>query len=415
MKYRLFLGFAVVVIVAFGGFLYAAWPYRGLVPTLVPPPIDLGEATPTTSSSTNDVGEMQPGKNETGLPLKLPEGFSMSVFAKNTPGARVVLDVGDALIVSLTTAGKIVRLVDADKNGIAERVEELARGLNKPHGLALRTTGNLRFVYVAELQQLSRYELSAEGKLMNKTKLTSLPSGGRHFTRTILRKDVPSESDIYLSIGSSCDVCNEKDARHGTVQIWNGSEMKPYAQGLRNAVFMTYGPDGKIWVTEMGRDFLGDELPPDEINVLEAEKNYGWPTCYGQNIHDTQFDKNTYIRNPCMEPFEMPSKIDLPAHSAPLGLAFIPADKGWPKEYEGNLLVAFHGSWNRSEPTGYKVRRFVLDANGNVVKDEDFISGWLDDAAVLGRPVDLKFDNNGTLFISDDRAGLVYRVTAPKR
>jgi glucose/arabinose dehydrogenase len=116
-----------------------------------------------------------------------------------------------------------------------------------------------------------------------------------------------------------------------------------------------------------------------------------------------------------MEPFETPSKIDLPAHSAPLGLAFIPAGKGWPKEYVGNLLVAYHGSWNRSEPTGYKVRRFILDDKGDVVKDEDFISGWLDKKGVLGRPVDLKFDNNGALFISDDRAGLIYRVTPPKR
>jgi glucose/arabinose dehydrogenase len=165
----------------------------------------------------------------------------------------------------------------------------------------------------------------------------------------------------------------------------------------------------------MGRDFLGDNLPPDEINILEKGKNYGWPNCYGKNIHDTVFDKNTYIRNPCMEPFETPSLIDLPAHSAPLGLAFVPSGKGWPKEYEGNLLVAYHGSWNRTVPTGYAIRRFVLDSKNNVVKDEDFVSGWLTEKGVLGRPADLKFASDGTLYVSDDRAGLVYRIAPPKQ
>ena len=170
-----------------------------------------------------------------------------------------------------------------------------------------------------------------------------------------------------------------------------------------------------MWGTEMGRDLLGDDIPPDEINILEEGKNYGWPVCYGKNIHDGEFDKRVYFRNPCMEPFETSSFIDVPAHSAPLGLAFVPKDAGWPEGYEHDLLVSYHGSWNRSVPTGYKIVRHKFDAEGNYEGVEDFIYGWFDGKNVYGRPVGLLFDKEGKLYISDDRAGVIYLVeTASK-
>jgi glucose/arabinose dehydrogenase len=166
---------------------------------------------------------------------------------------------------------------------------------------------------------------------------------------------------------------------------------------------------GQIWATEMGRDYLGDELPPDEINIIKESYDYGWPLCYGKNIHDTDFDKNT--DNPCKEPIMRASYIDIPAHSAPLGLAFFPVE-GWPKEYRYNLLVAYHGSWNRSEPTGYKIVRYRLDNMGNYLGREDFITGWLTrDNKALGRPVDILIRSDGVIFISDDKAGLIYKMT----
>ena len=151
---------------------------------------------------------------------------------------------------------------------------------------------------------------------------------------------------------------------------------------------------------------LGDDLPPDEINIIKEGKNYGWPICFGKNIHDADFDKNTYIRNPCMEPFEEPSFIDLQAHSAPLGLAFN-FGNNFQEGYNGKLFVAYHGSWNRDEKTGYKI--VMIDTKTKEVKD--FATGWLTESnKVLGRPVDIIFDEEGMMYVSDDNAGVIYRI-----
>ncbi len=250
-------------------------------------------------------------------------------------------------------------------------------------------------------------------KATNKRKIIDLPSGGGHYTRTILFMPPPDQSKLLISVGSSCNVCNEEDWRRAKILASNadGYDLGLFASGLRNSVFMAIHPvTGQIWATEMGRDYLGDELPPDEINVIEEGKDYGWPLCYGKNIHDTDFNKNTVT--PCKEPIMRASYIDIPAHSAPLGLAFFPGD-GWPKEYRGNLLVAYHGSWNRSEPTGYKIVRYRLDNMGKHLGNEDFITGWLTkDNKAYGRPVDILIRPDGAIFISDDKAGLIYKVTS---
>ncbi|MEK7515141.1 MAG: PQQ-dependent sugar dehydrogenase, partial [Patescibacteria group bacterium] len=151
-------------------------------------------------------------------------------------------------------------------------------------------------------------------------------------------------------------------------------------------------------------------LPPDEINIIRSEQSYGWPFCYGDQVRDTKFNPGNFsrtdIQTDCAK--TIPAAIELPAHSAPLGIAFIPA-KGW-GELGGQLLVAYHGSWNRSTPTGYKVVRFNVDAQGNVKDSGDFITGWLTNGKLFGRPVDLKFGPDGALYISDDSAGAVWRI-----
>jgi glucose/arabinose dehydrogenase len=353
---------------------------RGIAPAIRPPSGDITELT-------------------------LPPGFSFSLVTDKVSGARVMaMDGFGNLWISRTSEG-IVSLVEME-NGRAKNVSDIFRVLNRPHGLAIDPQDPF-ILYIAETDKISKVRIYSEGELR---KIADLPGGGGHFTRTI---GFGPDGRLYVSIGSSCNVCNEADDRRAKIFVMekDGSNFQEYARGLRNSVFFTWSyVDGRMWATEMGRDLLGDDLPPDEINIIEESKNYGWPICYGKNIHDTEFDKNTYIRNPCMEPFEIPSYIDIPAHSAPLGLAFVP-EEGWPEEYWYDLLVAYHGSWNRSEPTGYKVVRMKLDARGNYSGTEDFIAGWLkNDNSVIGRPVDILVQPGGVMYLSDDKAGAIYRI-----
>lgn len=348
--------------------------------------------------------------NTTGMPLTLPPGFSVSVFAKELVRPRVIIqDPAGNLIVSIPSEGRIVALPDSDQNGIADKTETIIGKLNLPHGLALLCEEKC-FLYVAESHRISIYEYNK--KTLSATfvqKIADLPDGGNHYTRTI---GFGPDGRLYVSIGSSCNVCDERDPKRAKIFSMkkDGSDFQEFARGLRNSVFFTWHPlDGRMWATEMGRDLLGDDLPPDEINIIESGKNYGWPVCYGKNIHDTDFDNKVYIRNPCEEPFETPSVIDIPAHSAPLGLAFIP-QQGWPKEYWNNLVAAYHGSWNRSVPTGYKIVRYILDEKGGYLGEEDFISGWLTKDGAIGRPVGIFIDPHGILYLSDDKAGVIYRI-----
>lgn len=376
---------------------------RGIGPVIKPPPENIAETI-----------------NTTGMPLKLPSGFSIEIFAKNLPGARVMkFDQFGNMWVSQTSQGAVSLLEVRD--GKVQNQTQIIKGLHRPHGLLFGTGEQFAKLYIAEEDKIIAIPTYSDGEL---EKVVDLPSGGNHYTRTIVWLPGSENTKMLVSIGSTCNVCREEDQRRGAVSLFDlgTKELKVFARGLRNSVFMAIHPvTGEIWATEMGRDLLGDDIPPDEINIIDADKNFGWPNCYGKNIHDTEFDKNIYIRNPCLKPFETPSHIDIQAHSAPLGLAFIPEDppslkasgeqRGWPKGMWHDLLVAYHGSWNRSVPTGYKIVRYDLDEKGNVLGVSDFITGWLKDGESLGRPVDILIQPGGVMYISDDKAGVIYRVS----
>ena len=400
MSSQKFFKIIILAVVLFCGVtIFGYYRYvRGVRPAFLPPVGDIAGNIGNNPSATST--------NLTGFPLRMPPGFSISIFARDLPGARVmVFDGMGNMLVSQLGEGKI-SLLELE-NGKVTHQNAVLRGLKNPHGLAIDPDEPLT-LYFAEEESISRIHLYSEDQ---KKQIAALPKGGRHVTRTL---GFGPDERLYVSIGSTCDVCHEKDERHAAVYSLkkDGTDFKQFAKGLRNTVFFAWHPaTKKLWGADMGRDRLGDNLPPDEINIIEEGKNYGWPICYGKNIHDTEFDKNTYIRNPCMEPFEIPSSIDLPAHSAPLGIAFVPK-AGWPKDYQDDLLVAMHGSWNRSEPTGYKIARVKLGAQGKYEGTEDFISGWLTkENRALGRPVGLVFGPDGSLYVSDDKAGVIYRVT----
>ncbi|MFQ5975270.1 MAG: PQQ-dependent sugar dehydrogenase [Candidatus Hydrothermarchaeales archaeon] len=332
--------------------------------------------------------------------LYLPEGFKISVFASGVKGARfMAIDSKGDLYLSQTREGKITVLPDKDRDSVADETITFAKGLNQPHGLAFYNN----YLYVAETDGIVR--LKDEDKDLNaeikEEMVTGIPSGSGHFTRTL---GFGPDNKIYLSVGSSCNVCEDDPRRAAILQFsTDGSDEKIYASGLRNSVGFVWHPITKeMWATDNGRDWLGDDLPPDEINIIKGGRHYGWPYCYGKKILDPEYDKEDFCTT------TEPSKVDLQAHSAPLGLRFYTGDQ-FPEEYKNNLFVAYHGSWNRETPTGYKIVRIRFKDNEPII--EDFATGWLIEEKKWGRPVDVIVAPDGSLFISDDYAGIVYKIT----
>jgi len=371
--------------------------------------------------------------NETPFSLQGPKGYKISVFARDLGSVRFMAfdPRSGALFATLRTEGRVVGLQDTDDDGKADQMWDVIDGLRNPHGIAIRDT----WLYIAEEHQVGRVRLFAERDYQGI--ISNLPSGGGHVTRTI---GFGPDGKLYVSIGSSCNACFESDERRASIMQYNpdGTGGRVFAKGLRNAVGFVWDAKGNMWATDNGRDQLGDDLPPEEVNYVFEElgepKNYGWPICYGDRVHDTDFDPSALQQvqggeqsrttssgrvNPCVD--TEPPAIELPAHTAPLGLRF---DK------EGNLYVALHGSWNRTYPSGYKIiqirfpKNFVPYEYGaeKKPKAEDFIWGWMSDEHMKkplasnasqfaqGRPVDILFDDKGAMYISDDKAGMIYRV-----
>ena len=347
--------------------------------------------------------------------LKAPPGFHISVFAEDVDGARmIVFSPGGVLLVSESGEGKVVALPDPKHTGRAEHTVTVLSELNEPHGLAFYE-GKL---YVAENDKVRRYDWDeANLRASNPVKLADLPADGGHSTRSLLFHG----GKMYVSAGSSCNVCIEKDPRRAAVMEFNpdGSGQKIFAKGLRNAAGLAVNPKtDTVWATVNGRDWLGDNLPPDVIVDLGKDGgDFGWPYCYGDRVPDSNFTKLVIGEDRCKN--VIAPKVQMQAHSAPLGLAFYEGSE-FPAEFRNNIFVAFHGSWNRSVPTGYKIVRVKLDDKGQPQGGaEDFITGWLAPGETkkgrwMGRPVGIVFGGDGSMYLSDDAAGVIYRVTYAK-
>ncbi len=334
--------------------------------------------------------------------LHIEKGYTIGLFATNLGNARDLEFTPDGtLLTSVPESSTVFALKDADSDGIADGKKAIITGGNVVHGLAMNNDN----LYVALKNSVRLYHWNASSQTAQFVKeLMTYPGDQNHIYRTLV---FGPDNKLYVSLGSNCNVCYEKDEEEGTVIVANadGTNQRVFAKGQRNAPFLAFNlATHQLWATGMGRDFLGDNIPPDEINILQDGKDYGWPICYGDKVHDINFDKRTYVQNPCTT--TVSPIYEIPAHSAPLGLAFTP-----PNFLPGtSLLVAYHGSWNRSTPTGYKVVRLELAGN-TVVKEDDFVTGFLDKGEVKGRPVDLTFDKKGNLYISDDRTGNIYIVS----
>jgi len=335
--------------------------------------------------------------------IRLPPGFGISVFADGLRGPRMMsLGPDGHIYVAERGAGRIVRLPDRDGDGVADAVEVAAEGLNGPSSIDFYQDGSL---YVGETQRILRLrDRDRDGQFEERdVVIGGLPSGG-HNTRTVLFS--PDWRFLYVSVGSSCNVCVEEDERRATVMRYrpDGTEAVVFAEGLRNAVGITFRPGtSQLWASNNGRDWMGDNQPPETIYLVEEGDDAGWPRCHAGRIVDPD-----YGNQGACEGVTDPA-VEMQAHSAPLGLTFY-AGKQFPPDYQGDLFVAFHGSWNRTTPTGYKVVRVPVQGTetGTVV---DFAVGWLrQNGSSWGRPVDVMTAPDGSLLISDDAQGFIYRV-----
>jgi len=326
----------------------------------------------------------------------------VQLFARLPGAARMLaFDSSGRLYVSMPELGAIYQLTDADGDGFAELPVLFIAGLDRPHGLVWQG----EYLYVAETSRLLRLRDKDQDNQADELSIIveNLPDDGGHWTRTLASG---ADGQLYLSIGSRCNACDEADQRRATVLRINPAtgEASIFSKGLRNTVGLTFSADGKtLWGSDNGRDMLGDDLPPDEINRLEEGGDYGWPYCFGDRVADPELGSH----GRCAE--TVSAALDLPAHSAPLGIAFGDKLKA-PVAYRNSMYVAFHGSWNRSVPTGYKLVRIPFSA-GSPGSAKEFLFGWLQGSTAWGRPVAPLTGLDGSLYLSDDRANAIYRIS----
>jgi glucose/arabinose dehydrogenase len=338
--------------------------------------------------------------------LKAPEGFKVSVFASDVTGARLMAVSPDGVLyVARQPKGDVVALPDRDKDGRADKMEIVASNLTRPHSLAFHKG----YLYIATNPAVMRLKY-ANGKTEGTPeKVVDLPvSTTAHWTRTI---GFGRDGKMYVSVGSSCNSCEEADAVRTTIMQYNadGTGGRPYAKGLRNAIGFDWDPrTGTMWADDMGQDRLGEENPPDEINRIEEGKHYGWPYFIAKNQPNPDLKD---AKGSLKAEEAVPPALELQPHSSPIGLAFYKGNR-FPAAYRGAMFVALHGSSPnaRAEKIGYKVVRITFK-DGRPTSVEDFVTGWLKDGQVLGRPAGLITGADGAFYISDDNKGFIYRVS----
>lgn len=353
------------------------------------------KSTPTASSGTSSQVDH----------LHLPPGFQMSVYASNMHGPRfMIIGPDGSLLIANRQSGSIVALPQGKSPlKAAGQSRVLVSGLNDPTSLAYSNG----YLYIAEQTSIDRLTLSKTLQVGSLQRIVpNLPVAGQHNSRTVL---IAPDKHMYVSIGSTCNVCNETDPHRAAIWQYalDGTQGQPYAKGIRNGVGLAVNPwNQQVWFDVNGRDMLGDNIPPETVYKLTAG-DYGWPRCHAGTIKDPTFGQSADACAGVQQPL---SKMQ--AHSAPLGMDFYPREmKQFPSTYQDSLYIAFHGSWNRSMPTGYKVVRIPLKNGVAAGPAQDFITGWRTGSGpIYGRPAGVTFAPDGSLFISDDLNGNIYHV-----
>jgi glucose/arabinose dehydrogenase len=336
--------------------------------------------------------------------LKLPPGFQVDVYAANVKNARsMVLSPNGTLFVGTRKEGSVYAIPNTDRNAWGDRVIEIASGLEMPNGVALHAGA----LYVAEVSRVLRFD-EIEKRLDDPPKPVELPTrfptDEHHGWKFIA---IGPDEKLYVPVGAPCNICQRGEKVYASITRMNldGSGFEVYAHGIRNTVGFAWHPETKeLWFTDNGRDMLGDDIPPDELNrAPKAGLHFGYPFCHGKAIVDPE------LGNPKSCEQSTPPVAELGPHVAALGMRFY-TGKMFPEEYRNLILIAEHGSWNRSTKIGYRVMR--VRPNGDRADDyRPFVTGWLEDDEPWGRPVDVLVMPDGALLVSDDYADAIYRIS----
>jgi glucose/arabinose dehydrogenase len=336
--------------------------------------------------------------------IKLPPGFEISVFASGVKDARsLTLSPNGTVFVGSRSAGNVYAVVDRNGDGKADEVITLARGLNSPNGVAFRDGA----LYVAEISRVLRFD-DIERRLTSSSQpavvTDKFPKDGHHGWKFIR---FGPDGMLYVPVGAPCNICQRDPDRYAVIMRLrpDGTHLETFARGVRNTVGFDWHPKTKeLWFTDNGRDWLGDDSPPDELNrAPRPGLHFGFPYCHGASVADPEFGG----KRQCSE-FAAPAQ-SLGPHIAALGMRFYTGTM-FPDAYRLQIFIAEHGSWNRTTPSGYRVTLVRFD-NDLAVSYEPFAEGWLHDGRAWGRPVDVLVMPDGALLVSDDRADVIYRIT----
>lgn len=367
---------AIVVLAAIGG--VGCW-YRGHLAGVIP-------------SAAADADQ-----------IKLPSGFQIALYADRVPNARQMA-VGPPGIVfaGSRSEGKVYAIVDKDGDHRADQVHVLASGLEQPSGIAFRDGA----LYVAEVSRVLRFaNIAADLTKPPKPEVVAtFPTDQHHGWKFIA---VGPDGRLYVPVGAPCNVCEPPGPLHATITRvgLNGGQPEIVARGVRNSVGFDFQPGtGDLWFTDNGRDMMGDDVPPDELNrVSKAGEHFGFPYCHGDGIRDPEFNRG----RACSQ-YTPPARA-LGPHVAAIGMRFYTGTM-FPEKYRSGIFIAEHGSWNRSTPIGYRVT-FVKVEGNRATSYEPFAEGWLKGSIAAGRPADVLVMPDGALLVSDDKGGRIYRIS----
>ena len=337
--------------------------------------------------------------------IKLPPGFAIAVYAEKVPGARsLALGAEGTVFVGSRSEGKVYALIDRNNDQQADEVLVIASGLRSPNGVAFRAGA----LYVAEINRVLRFD-NIEARLRAPPKPVvvnaAFPDKSHHGWKFIR---FGPDGKLYVPVGAPCNVCEEQDPRFASIMRMDpdGSKLEIFASGVRNTVGFDWHPrSGELWFTDNGRDWMGDNNPPDELNrAAKSGLHFGFPYWHGEKSADPEFGMKRR-----REEF-VPPEMELGAHVAALGMRFYTGSM-FPASYREQIFIAEHGSWNLTIPSGYRITLVRLREN-RAVSYETFAAGWLQkNGSAWGRPVDLQVMPDGSLLVSDDKADAIYRIT----